>query len=136
MEYAVLGVWLIQSVVGGALLAALARRGRRPGPTVLAHAAVNSGALVLWIVFIAQGSIVAAWLAFATVTVGNGIGDYMLVNRWRRMTGSASGFWPDYRRTVGAIFRGFFPPGVTFHTCFSGVVYFSCLGVCIGASVA
>jgi uncharacterized protein YjeT (DUF2065 family) len=136
MAYVVLGAWLIQSAVGAGLLVEWLRHGRRRAPPVASHVALGLVALALWLVFLSQGSLLAAWLAFALITVGNGIGDVMLVRRWRRMTGSAAGFWTDYGRTIGAVFRGGMPRPVTFHALFAGVVYFLCLAVCIGASVS
>jgi uncharacterized membrane protein HdeD (DUF308 family) len=136
MAYVVLGAWLIQSAVGVALLVEWLRHRRRRAPRVFSHVALGLIALALWLVFLFQESLLAAWLAFALISVGNGIGDSMLVRRWRRMSGSESGFWTDYGRTIGAVFRGAMPRPVTFHALFAGVVYFLCLGVCIGASVS
>lgn len=136
MAYVVLGAWLVQGSVGIALLVRWARTGRPSAVTVFTHVVLGLAGLALWTVFLMSSNVVPAWLAFGLITVGNGFGDVMLVRRWRRMSGTTSGFWSDYGKTVGAAFRGELPKPVLFHSLFSGVVYFSCLAACIGATVA
>jgi hypothetical protein len=135
MAYLVLVAWLIQGSVGIALVLKRVRDGQA-GPTMITHVALGITALALWLVFLLQESLLAGWLAFALITVGNSFGDYMMIQRWRRTSGFTSGFWPDYGRAIAAAFRGAMPRAVVFHALFAGVVYFSCVAVCIGASIA
>jgi hypothetical protein len=137
MGYFVLGAWLIQASVGVALLVGWFRSGRvAPVQMVAAHVALGVAGLGLWLLFLIDSNIAAAWLAFLLITVGNGLGDGMLIRRWRRMSGSTSGLWSAYREILRAAFHRKLPKRVVFHSLFSGVVYFSCLGVCIGATIA
>lgn len=135
MAWFVLVAWLIQASVGAWMLVGWARRGRL-SRAAITHVALVVPTLGLWIVFLATGALLPAWLVFAMLTVGLGFGDVMLIRRTRRLTGITSGFWKDYGSAVGTVFRGRLTGPVTFHALFSPVVYFSCLGVCIGASVA
>jgi hypothetical protein len=132
MPYVVLAVWLIQAAVGVSLFVRWLRHGRNGIPTVVTHAGSAVVGLGLWVAFIATGALLPAWLALAAITVGNGFGDAMLVRRHRRAEGTSA----SYASAIGAVFRGRMPPRITFHACFAGVVYFLCLGVCIGATVA
>lgn len=135
MGYVVLAAWLIQTAVGVSLFVSWWRGGRTGVPTVVAHAAAGVVGLALWMVFLLTGNAVPAWLAFAVMTVGNGFGDAMLLGRSRGMRGAMT-FWKGYVGAAGDTLRGRMPPRVTFHALFSGVVYFTSLGVCIGATVA
>ena len=136
MAYVVLVAWAIQAAVGALLLARWLRGARPSARLVVAHVALGFLIVALWLVFLTTSSLVAAWLAFAAMSIGNAIGDTMLIRRWRRMRGSTAGYWADYGGAIGAVFRGAMPPRVTFHALFAGVVYFLALGVTIGASVA
>jgi len=137
MDYVVLAFWVIQAAVGVALFVAWLRHGRGGSAgMVLTHVALAIVGLALWIAFLATGAVLPAWLAFAALTVGNGVGDTMLVRRYRRTSGSTDTFWKAYGGAIAATFRGALPRRVVFHALFAGVVYFTCLGVCIAASVA
>lgn len=135
MPYFVLAAWALQAAVGLSLLLQWLRHGRRSALRVLSHAALGLLSLGLWTIFLVSDASEFAWSAFAVMNVGNAIGDSMLISRWRRMHGT-SGFVADYGGAIGAVFRGQMPPAVAFHALFSGIVYFSCLGVCIGATVS
>lgn len=134
MAYLVLGAWVLQALVGVSLAVSWWRHGRRHGAsTVLVHAAAATAGLALWVTFVVTANLVAAWSAFAAITVGNTYGDEMLLGRVRARTGTTSKR-RNYPVAVAAIFRGQMPPRVAFHAIFAGVVYFSCLGVCIAAT--
>ncbi len=135
MEYVVLAAWLIQAAVGVSLFVSWWRGGRTGAPTVVTHAAAGALGLALWAAFLLTGNVLPAWLAFAVITVGNGFGDAMLRGRSRGIHGATT-FWKGYAGAVGDTFRGLMPTRVTFHALFAGLVYFTCLGVCIGATVA
>lgn len=135
MAYLVLGAWLIQASVGVSLAVTWWRHGRHGAPTVRAHAAAAAVGLALWVTFVVTASLVAAWSAFVAITVGNTYGDEMLLGRVRSRTGTASKR-RNYPVAIAAIFRAEMPPRVAFHAVFAGVVYFSCLGVCIAATVS
>ena len=137
MEYVVLGTWIVQGAVGVVLLTGWLRHARgRNASTVLTHVALSLAGLVAWVWFLLSGTVIPAWIALGTLTVGNALGDSMLIRRHRRATGVTTGYWRDYGTTIAAVFRGGFPRPVAFHAVFAGVVYFTCLGVCIGATVA
>ena len=135
MGYVVLAAWLIQAAVGVSLFVSSWRGGRTGAPTVVTHATAGVLGLALWAAFLLTGNVLLAWLAFVVITVGNGFGDAMLLGRSRGLHGATT-FWKGYVGAVGDTFRGRMPPRVTFHALFSGLVYFTCLGVCIGATVA
>lgn len=135
MRYFVLGAWVVQAAVGVSLAVGWWRRGRRGGSTVWAHVAGGVIGLALWVTFLATASLLAAWAAIGAITVGNEYGDRMLLGRVRSRTGTTSKR-RNYPVAVVAIFRGEMPPRVAFHALFSAVVYFSCLGVCIAATVS
>lgn len=138
MALFVLVAWIIQALVGVWLFAGWVRHGRGASASaVLTHAALGFVGLGLWIVYVATGGLAWAWLAFAAMTVGNVIGDsVMLIGRTRRLHGGSQGYWKDYGAAVQATLRRRLPPKVVFHTLFSAVVYFPCLAVCIGATIA
>ncbi|HET7723082.1 MAG TPA: hypothetical protein VFK68_00460 [Propionibacteriaceae bacterium] len=133
MTYVVLVAWLIQSSVGLANLIAWRRDagGDRRGSLVL-HVSSAVVGFVLWVVFVASGSLVAAWAAFAVITFGTTFGDMLMVAGHRRATGTSA----SYGQTIGAVFTGHMPPRIVFHALFSPVVYFGCLAACIIATVA
>lgn len=135
MTYLVLTAWVIQASVGVSLAVTWWRHGRPSASTVRVHTAAAAVGLALWITFIVTESPVAAWAAFVVMTVGNGYGDEMLLRRVHSRTGTTSKR-RNYPVAIAAIFRGKMPPRVTFHALFAGVVYFSCLGVCIAATVS
>jgi hypothetical protein len=137
MAYAVLIAWIIQGAVGLTLFIGWLRHanGRNPR-TVVAHLVLSLSGLAFWVWFVVTGSIVPAWIAFAIITAGNTLGDMMLLGRARRLAPEATTLAQRYGVALSAMFRGKLPPRVAFHAVFSGVVYFGCLGVCIGATVA
>lgn len=135
MASLVLAAWVVQASVGVSLAVTWWRHGRHGAATVQTHAAAAVLGLVLWAAFLATESLVAAWSAFAAITLGNTYGDTMLLGRVRSRTGTSSKR-RNYPVAVAAIFRGQMPPRVAFHAVFAGVVYFSCLGVCIAATAS
>ena len=135
MGYVVLGAWVIQAGVGVWLFARWLFGGGGGAGTVVTHVAVAAASLVAWMAFVVTGAVAWGWVAFAIVTAGNAIGDSMLVRRHRRRAGTR-GFRRDYGAAIAAVFRGRMPRPVAFHALFAGVVYFTCLGVCIGATIA
>ena len=136
MSYVVLVLMAIQAAAGVLLLAGWMRGTRRGGPVVLTHVSAGLLTVVFWVLFLVQGPVWAAWTAFGIMTVGNAVGDSMLVKRWQRMNDSSRGFWRSYGAAIASVFAGEMPRRVAFHALFAGVVYFVTLGVCIGASVA
>jgi hypothetical protein len=136
MSYLVLGAWLIQSAAGITLLAGWLNHGRPKAAVVVGHAGTSVVALGLWVVFVATGHAIWGWIAVGLITIGNGVGDHLLVERWRRQTSSRAAFFTDYTRTIGSVFAGRLPGQVTFHAIFAGVVYFSALASCIMASMS
>ncbi len=135
MAALVLAAWVVQASVGVSLAVTWWRRSRHGASTVRAHAAAGAAGLALWVTFVVTASLVAAWAAFVVITVGNGYGDDMLLGRVHSRTGTTSKR-RNYPVAIAAIFRGEMPPRVAFHALFSGVVYFSCLSVCIAATVS
>ena len=135
MEFVVLLSFVIQASVGASLLATWWRRGRRGALTVNVHWVAALVGLGLWTAFTATDSLVAAWGAFAAITVGNTYGDKMLLARVHHHTGTTSKL-RNYPVVVAAILRGRMPRRVAFHALFAGVVYFGCLGVCIASTVS
>ena len=142
MPDVVLIAWIVQAAVGVALLIGWMRHrrsgpaGRAGGVPLLAHVGLVLVALGLWIAFLLTGSAWLAWTTFALLTVALSFGDVLLVRRARRMAGERAPSLRDYGAAISAVFRGRMPGRVTFHALFSPVVYFSCLGVCIGATIA
>lgn len=131
----VLGAWVLQALVGVSLALGWWRHGRHGASTVLVHVAAATVGLALWVTFVVTASVVAAWLAFVAITVGNTYGDEMLLGRVRGRTGTTSKR-RNYPAAISAIFRGQMPPRVAFHAVFAGVVYFGCLGVSIAATAS
>lgn len=135
MAYLVLLAFVVQASVGLSLAVTWWRRSRRGVPTVQIHVAAATLGLALWTAFVMTENLVAAWSTFAAITVGNTYGDKMLLGRAQGHTGTTSKR-RNYPVVVAAIFRGQMPWRVAFHALFAGVVYFSCLSVCIASTVS
>jgi hypothetical protein len=135
VAYIVLIAWIVQASVGISMFVGWLRHGRHGAGPMLTHVGVVLVALALWAAFIVTGSVIAAWSTFVVLTVALTFGDIMLIARSRRLTGRTT-FWKDYGAAIAKTFRGMLPRRVTFHALFSPVVYFLCLGVCMGATVA
>ncbi|MBG6058990.1 hypothetical protein RCH16_003566 [Cryobacterium sp. MP_M5] len=135
MHYVVLALWLAQATAGVSLAVSWWRGGHTGAPTVITHIAAGTVGLALWVVFLVAGNVLPAWLALAALTVGNSFGDAMLRGRSRDSRATTT-FWKAYLGAIVDTFQGRMPPRVTFHAVFAGFVYFTCLGVCIGATVA
>jgi hypothetical protein len=136
MSYVVLVAWLIQAAVGLALLRPWLSTGRGIPVAVVAHALSSVTAVGFWVAFVATGRVAWGWIAFVLITIGNSFGDYVLVGRSRRLAGTRSSFFGDYRAAIGATLKGRLPKPVTFHALFAGVVYFGTLAVCIAETVS
>lgn len=137
MALLVLLAWIIQGAFGLTLLIDWVRHARGRGArTVVWHVVLSVSGLVFWVWFVVTGALAPAWIAFAIITTGNTFGDIMLLRRARRIDPEAKTLWQRYRVAIGALGRGKLPPRVSFHALFSGVVYFGCLGVCLGASLS
>lgn len=137
MEYAVLGAWLIQAVVGVTLLVGWARhaRGAGAGP-VLAHLLLMVGYLAPWAVFTATGVPVWAWISVAVLVIGIPFGDALMVGRSRAIRKEVNPGLRDYGVAIRTVFAGRMPPSVTFHALFSAAVFFGSLSVAIAATIA
>jgi hypothetical protein len=137
MAAVVLIAWIIQGAVGLTLFVDWLRRGPRRGArTVIPHVVLTLLGLALWVGFMVTGALAAAWISFAILTAGNIFGDMMLLRRARRIAPGATTIRQGYAAAVSSILRRALPPRVSFHALFSAVVYFPCLGVCLGATVA
>ncbi|MBN9213545.1 MAG: hypothetical protein ABS62_05470 [Microbacterium sp. SCN 70-200] len=135
MEHVVTALFAIQALAGVVLLIGWWRHGRSVAPRVLTHVALGLAGLVTWVTFTITGAVVWGWIAFAAITVGNGVGDSLMIRRFRRQRGWSGGMWSDYGGAIAAVFKGRMPAIVGFHALFAGVVYFTTLGVCIGATM-
>lgn len=128
MALVMLVPWLLQAAVGLVLL----RRGRR-GALVVGHVGLSLVGLALWVGFAVAGQEALGWSAFGLLTVGNVLGDTMLVQRSRRALGTGASGRADYLAAIRSVFAGLFPRPVTFHALFAGVVYFGSLAACLVA---
>jgi hypothetical protein len=135
VAYFVLAAWVFQGAVGVRLLVGWLG-GRRNASTVLSHAGLSVGALGPWIAFLATADVVWGWMALGLITVGNTLGDSLLRNRWRRLTGIRSSFVRDYAGAVHAVLTGRLPVPVVVHALFAGVVYIAALAACVAASTS
>jgi hypothetical protein len=137
MATVVLLAWIIQGAVGLTLVIDWLRHaGGRGARTIVWHIGLSLSGLVFWVWFLVTGAVAPAWIAFAIITAGNTLCDIMLLGRAHRIAPGTTTVWQRYGVAISAIFRGNLPARVSFHALFSGVVYFTCLGVCIGATAA
>jgi len=89
MDIAALILWLVTAVGGFVLLGTwVAKGGHRPGsgtrlapPLVFGHVTVAVIGLVLWIIFLAAGEAVWAWIAFVLLLVVALFG-FTMFGRW------------------------------------------------------
>ncbi len=135
MAAVLLGAWILQAGVGLSLAVSWWRLGRRHVRTVGGHIVSSLVGLAAWSAYVVSGSLLAAWAAVAAITVGNTLGDEMLLRRVRHRTGSTSKR-RNYPAAVAAIFRGRMPARVAFHALFAGVVYFGSFIVSLVDTVA
>jgi hypothetical protein len=78
-----------------------------------------------------------AWSAFVVINVGQVLGDSLMMRRRRRVSGVVEGRRREVVAAVSAVVSGKLHWTVSLHILFGGVVlYFSCLAVCIGATVS
>lgn len=135
MDRLVLVAFLVQAAVGASLALRWWRRGRAGPPTVVAHVMGSAVGLASWTAFVLTSNLAPAWLAVAAITFGNTYGDKILLARVHNRTGTTSKR-VNYPAVLSDIFHGKLPGRVSFHALFAGVVYFSCLGVSIAATLA
>jgi hypothetical protein len=137
MATVVLVLWIIEGAVGLTLFVSWLRHAQGRGArNVVTHLVMMLAGLAFWVWFVASGALLPAWTAFAIITVGIGFGDAMLLGRARRFSPEATTLGKGYAAAISALRRGRLPWRVVFHAWFSPAVYFTCLGVCIGATVA
>lgn len=136
MEHVVTVLFAIQALAGVVLTVAWWRRGKHGVGTLVAHVVPNTTALALWVLFTVFGNVWWAWGSYFALNIGTAFGDKMLVGRYRRVRTSEAAAVADYGGALKAVFTRRMPPLVTFHAVFSAAVYFSCLAVCIGATVS
>lgn len=131
-----LAAWIVQGSVGVWLLIGWARHGRRYAGAMIAHVAAVFVMLALWITFLVTGAVAFAWAAQIVLAAGIPFGETMMVRRSRELRGITTKRLSDYGGAVVDVFRGRLPGPVVFHALFAGVVFFSALGVCIGATIS
>ena len=137
MAWFVLGAWVIQACVGVVLLVGWLRHSGVPGAgargraAVLAHLLLSLVALGLWVAFVLTHRILLGWVSLGGLTVGNALGDLLLVRRSRRASGNGLSWRADYGTAIRNVFTGRFPRRVAFHALFAGVVYFGALAACL-----
>jgi hypothetical protein len=136
MSYFVLVAWLAQVGVGIVLLTRWFRAGRIHAPTILTHVGLSVLGLALWVTYVFTDQVLWAWGALLLITVGNGLGDTMLLRRARAIGGRDLSVLKAYGVALRAMFKGRMPWPVAFHALFAGVVYFSTLAICIVDTVS
>ena len=137
MALAVLIVWAVQAAIGLTLLAGWARHDRGSSSTVLTHAAVGALGPAAWAAYVFLDTLFLAWSAFVVINVGQVLGDALMMRRRRRVSGVVGGRRREFVAAVSAVVSGKLHWTVSLHILFGGVVlYFSCLAVCIGATVS
>lgn len=137
MGYVVVAAWVVQAVVGATLFVSWARhaRGRNAG-LVLTHVVAMIAFLIPWTAYLVTGAAVWAWVGWGVLLVFIGFGDATMVRRARALRGGPSRGLRDYGAAVGVVVSGGLGPRVVFHALFAPVVFFTALGVAIGATVA
>lgn len=84
MQWAALICWVLTATAGASMLIQWRRHGgfgQREGirrARLLTHAGVAVAGLLLWIVFVATGARLAAWLAFSLLLIVGLLGGWML----------------------------------------------------------
>ncbi len=137
MEYFVLAAWIIQAGVGLWMLVGWVRHGRPHARAILTHVALMIVALALWIAFMVTDAVAFAWATILIYFVGIPFGDSVMRRRGRRLRGlEKSPAAVEYWHFIVDVVRGGVPASVRFHGAFSGVVFFSSIGVTIGATAA
>lgn len=129
MAIAALAGWVVNSLVG---LFMLVRNRRRMPPLAYFHLAVMVAGLGLWTGFVAAGSVLLAWLAWALLNVGNGLGDTLLTRGWRRRNPTAPGnaYWQAAKEATFTARR----PLPLMHGFLAGGTYFSALAAAVLSS--
>lgn len=137
MEYAILAAWAIQAAVGVIMLAGWVRHARgADAHRVVPHVALMILFLAPWLAFILTGSAWWPWAALTVLLIGIPFGDFVLLDRARRVRETEGKGMRGYGVALQAIFAGQLPGKVAFHALFAPVVFFGTLGVAIGATVA
>lgn len=137
MGYLVLAAWAVQAAVGVALLVSWARhaRGQNAG-LVLTHVVAMIAFLLPWTAFLVTGAPLWAWTGWAVLLVFIGFGDATMVRRARVVRGETNRGLRDYWPAVVVALQGRLGWRTVFHALFAPVVFFTALGVAIGATIA
>jgi hypothetical protein len=83
--------WVLNTVIGLALLVRLLRARRQIPALAYYHLTTALIGLGFWIGFMAAGSVVLAWIGFAVLTLHNAFGDTLMVKGWRKRHPTATG---------------------------------------------
>jgi hypothetical protein len=130
----VLGLLLIAVALGVANLSRWLRHGRSsvPSAKVVLHIALQVTAIVVWIAFIATGSAVVGWTAFAVITVGQVFGDLLMFASCRARSGETGKIRYG---SVGAEVLGFKRPAAALHAAVGALGWFTLLATAVLASI-
>ena len=127
--------WVITAVVGVLALVQWRRRRRRqsPFPTrlVAGHVGAVTLGLALWTAYVVSGQLWTAWLTFVVVNAANALGDTILLGRFRAVAGLGGSWARDYRRALGAVLKGKYPPLRSLHGILGGVTFVATLAACV-----
>jgi hypothetical protein len=102
-----------------------------PTRLVVAHVGAVTVGLALWVTYLATGRLLTAWLTFAVVNVNNGLGDAIMLGRFRAVAGIGGSWAQDYNRALGAVLKGKYPPMRALHGLLGGVTLFTTLAACL-----
>ncbi|WP_439659033.1 hypothetical protein ACSHWB_42750 [Lentzea sp. HUAS TT2] len=118
--------WVLNSLLGLYMLKARRQR------LALFHLAVMLTGLGLWIGFVAADVVALAWIAWAVLNVGNGLGDTLLTRGWRRRNPGAPGnaYWQAAKEATFTTRR----PLPLAHGFLAGGTYFTALAAALISS--
>ncbi|MDX3660373.1 hypothetical protein PV646_23980 [Streptomyces sp. ID05-26A] len=118
--------WVLNSLLGLYMLKARRQR------LALFHLAVMLTGLGLWVGFVAADVVALAWLAWAVLNVGNGLGDTLLTRGWRRRNPTAPGnaYWQAAKEATFTTKR----PLPLAHGFLAGGTYFTALAAAVISS--
>jgi len=135
VAYIALVSWLVTAGLGVSVLTTWLRhrhpRSRFPTRLVAAHVATVTAGLTLWVTYLATGRLLAAWLSFAVVNLSNGLGDTIMLGRFRALAGIGGSWLRDYGRALRAVLTGKYPPQGTMHGILGGITYLATLAACV-----
>lgn len=133
MPYLALASWLVTAALGVIALGRwLRRRPGSPVPTrlVAGHVGAVVLGLALWVTYLVTDRLLVAWLTFVVVNVNNGLGDAIMLGRYRAIAGIGGSWVRDYGRALGAVLTGKYPPLGAAHGVLGGVTLFTTLAAC------